>query len=345
MSGSEKRHSSNKSMSRQDPNDHCAMPSEETEKEALIWLQLLTSGEPRAWDVQGFQRWLRLDPAHRTTFNEVKRRWDAVALPEGPLRRAPAPKAAPVRPAGRAPRPGRRAWLGAAASAMVVAGVAAVYPPLGLWPALSEWGADDRTGTGEQRTLAMAGSVSVTLNTRTTVRRQMAGGETVGLELIAGEAAIDLPRARHAFAVVAGKGRCLAESGQFEVRHLNDKVRVTCIDGVVRVEHPAGVRTLRAHQQAVYDGRAISGVANIEPAQVSAWRGGELLFNQTRLGDVIEEINRYRAGRVVLINDAAGSQMVNGRFAIASLDLALSQLQHAFGLAARSLPGGLLILS
>jgi len=70
-----------------------------------------------------------------------------------------------------------------------------------------------------------------------------------------------------------------------------------------------------------------------------------LVFKQTRLADALEEINRYRSGRVVLLKDAARDKPVSGRFAIASLDLALWQLQEAFELRARSLPGGLLVLS
>jgi transmembrane sensor len=345
MSGSEKRQSS-RDMSPPELPAQRTFSSTATEKEALVWLQLLTSGEPKAWDLKAFRRWLSLDPAHRAVFNEVKHRWDPIRLPEGAARRAQAARtaAAPAR-VRRLPDPGRRAWLGAAASAAAVAGLVTVYAPPGLWSTLVEGGADDRTDAGEQRTLALGDSVRVTLNTRTSARRQVVGGRTVGLDLIAGEAAIDLKDTGQAFAVVAGSGRCLGESGQFEVRYLDRKVRVTCIEGSVRVEHPAGVRTLQARQQTVYDDKALSGVASIEPAQVSAWRGGELLFRQTRLDEVIEEINRYRPGRVVLMNAAARAQAVNGRFAIGSLDLALSQLQHAFGLEARSLPGGLLILS
>lgn len=345
MSGFEKRRSS-KDMSQRESTAHHPIPSKEIEKEALIWLQLLTSGEPKAWDVKGFRRWLHLDPVHRTAFNEVKRRWDQIQPPEGAARPAPWEHAVAVRARPvHVSNPGRRAWLGAAVSAAAVAGVAAIYPPLGLWPALDAWGADERTATGEQRTLALADRASVTLNTRTSIRRQVIDGETVGLELIAGEAAIDLKGTGRAFAVTAGAGRSFADSGRFEMRYLDGKVCVTCLDGAVRIEHPAGSRSLQARQQAVYDTKALSGIANIESAQVSAWRNGELLFSQTRLADAIEEINRYRPGRVVLMNDDARSRAVNGRFAIASLDLALSQLQHAFSLSARSLPGDVLILS
>jgi transmembrane sensor len=47
----------------------------------------------------------------------------------------------------------------------------------------------------------------------------------------------------------------------------------------------------------------------------------------------------------MLMNDAVRDNQVTGRFRIASLDAALSQLENTFDLNARSLPGGLLLLS
>jgi transmembrane sensor len=314
-------------------------------KQARVWLRQLSSGDVRPWDARAFQRWLRTSPAHKAAFDDVKRRWDLMRPAAGELLRTDPEAAGFHSRAMRGFRPGRRAFLGAAASAVAVAGVAVIHPPFGLWPSVNEWGADYRTATGEQRTLALAAGVNVTLNTRTSVRRQMAGGQMVGLDLLAGEAAIDFVGAGRAFSVVAGSGRSVAESGRFEVRHLEGTVCVTCIDGSVRVEHPAGVRALQARQQITYGAGSVRGVVDIVPADVSAWRSGELVFNHTRLADVLDEINRYRSGRVVLANTSVRDSAVSGRFAIASLDAALSQLQHTFDLNARSLPGGVLVLS
>ncbi len=326
--------------------DNRAVSPDELETQAWDWLRLLTSGDADAQDAQGFRNWVRSSPAHQAAYNEAKHRWDAFKQPAGALLRTNPEVAAFFQPRPqRARHPGRRAFLGALVGAAAVAGVAVVHPPLGLWPAPDEWEADYRTATGEQRTLALVDHVNVTLNTRTSVRRQLAGGQTVGLGLITGEAAIDLQGDGFPFAVIAGEGRSLAESGQFEVRYLDGKVCVTCIAGAVQLEHPAGSRTLRAGQQVIYNASSVSGVATIEPADVSAWRRGELVFNQARLADALEEINRYRPGRVLLMNASVRNKEVSGRFGIASLDLALLQLQHVFGLNARSLPGGLTVLS
>lgn len=327
------------------PVDDHAGPSDELHSQARVWLRLLTSTDVKAYDTEGFQRWLHASPAHKAAFGEVKRRWDALEPASRAFLRTHPQAADAHRRALHETHRGRRAFLGAAFGAAAVAGVAVVSPPARLWPAPAEWGADDRTATGEQRTLALADRVEVTLNTQTSIRRRTDDDGTAGIDLLAGEAAIDLPAGGPSFAVMAGAGRSLAQSGRFEVRYLNGKVCVTCIEGAVRVEHPAGTRALNARQLTIYEADAIGGVASIESASVSAWRRGELVFNEARLADVLSEINRYRSGRVVLMNTSVQNGSVSGRFLIASLDSVLAQLQQMFDLQARRLPGGLVVLS
>lgn len=291
-------------------------------------------------DIQAFKRWRSLSPAHASAFEEAKRQWHAMKPVLGDLLRTDPKLAGRHERLLRGPNPGRRGMLGAAVGAAAVAGIAVVHPPLGLWPSPAEWSADYRTATGEQRAVVLADSVRVTLNTQTSIRRQ-----PVGMDLITGEAAIDLPVGGKPFNVIAGAGRSMAAAGRFEVRYLEGKVCVSCLEGAVRVEHPAGRRELQARQQTIYDALAISGIADIEPVDVSAWRTGELVFKQTPLVQVVAEINRYRRGRVVLLADVKSDSAVSGRFRIAILDEALLQIQQSFDLKARSFPGGLLVLS
>jgi transmembrane sensor len=330
--------------------DDRTLSSDTLEQQAWVWLRLLTSGQASNRDAERFRRWVRSSPAHQAAYNDVKLRWDSVKSEAATLLRV-APEVADYhaktkRGQGTQRGMNRRVFLGmAAGAAAATAGVAIAFPPLGLWPAPAEWNADYRTAIGEQRTFTMADSVDVTLNTQTSVRRQMIGDKTVGLDLVAGEAAIDLHGNGASFTVAASTGRSVAESGQFEVRYLDDRVCVSCITGAVRVEHPAGSRLLGERQQIVYDARAISAAAAVDPAAASAWRSGILLFDQTRLVDAVAEINRYRPGRVVLLNRAMNDRTVSGRFPIKRLDLALWQLQRALGLQSESLLGGVLILT
>nr|WP_083757430.1 FecR domain-containing protein [Janthinobacterium sp. Marseille] len=318
---------------------------DQIQREAQAWLRRLASGEATQLDIQGFRRWREKSPLHWTTFTEAKRLWQMLdpALAQVAQREAVC-AANGTRLVGN--KHGRRAFLGFATGAAAAAGAAIVYPPLGLWPAINEWQADYRTTTGEQRMLALANDVKLELNTQTSVNRQSAQGEVpAGIKLVSGETAIDLSASAPAFSVNAGAGRSIAQASRFEVRNLDNKVCVTCIEGEVLVEHPLGKRRVYARQQVVYDADTLSPPATVALADWSAWRKGTLVFWQTPLDKVVAEINRYRPGKVVLLASHLNNRAVSGRFAIASLDTVLLQIQQSYDLKAHTLPNGILVLS
>jgi len=318
---------------------------DELERQAWTWLRRLGSGDVTSWDADAFKRWLHTSPAHQTAFSAAKREWALIRPAAREVLHGNPEASRQHARALQGPSVGRRAFLGAAVSAAAVTGIAVFHPPAGLWPAPSTWGADFRTATGEQRSIQVASTVSVTLNTDTSIRRETTGNTTVGIRLLTGEAAVDVAASPTPFVVVAGAGRSQASAGRFEVRRLTSGVCVTCVDGTVSVEHPAGRHVLRAGDQTVYDDASVGRVKRVAVADVSAWRKGMLVFRQTPLNDVIEEINRYRRGRVVLMNASLAQQPVSGSFDITLLDVAVVQLQRTFDLSARSLPGGLVVLS
>ncbi|WP_411881431.1 FecR family protein [Polaromonas sp. YR568] len=313
-------------------------------KDAQAWVRKLTSGHASAWEAQAFKRWRDADPTHLAAFQEASRQWQLLASASGSVLDTNAQAARYHRKTLHQPRVGRRAFLGAAIGGAAAAGVAA-YSPLGLWPDAGQWGADYRTAVGEQRELTLDGRVSVAMNTRTSLRRVSDQGRMAGVELLEGEAALEVRGNAGPFRVVAGLGQVVAEAAGFEVRYLEGRTCVTCLHGKVGIEHPAGRRLLQARQLAVYDGRAISEIASVEADTLSPWRHGELVFKQTPLPAVLEEINRYRPGRVVLLGNALRPKTVTARIKIAEIETALLQIQYSFDLGARSFPAGVLVLS
>ncbi|NMG64145.1 DUF4880 domain-containing protein [Azoarcus indigens] len=308
-------------------------------REAQVWLRRLTSGSATQLDLQGFTRWRDQSEAHRAAFAEAKRVWKLMdpAL-EQVLVRAAAHEAA------RRPRNWqRRAFLCGLASAAGAAGLAVVNTPLLL--SLDEWQADYRTRTGEQKRLVLAGDVPVALNTQTALSRRDEGGETVGFNLISGETVVDARKASRPFRVEAGVGRIQGVDARFQVSHLDGVSCVSCLEGLLQVDHPSGRSLLNARQQLSYDAGALRSVATVDPDEISAWQDGVLVFRQMPLARVIDEINRYRPGRVVLWATRLAGREVSGRFPVAELETALVQIERSYQLAARRLPGGLLILS
>ncbi|BET13476.1 FecR family protein [Pandoraea sputorum] len=333
-----------------------------TERQAMSWVRRMASGEMTHADGDALREWARRDPKHAQALANAQRQWKqltqaaqqsaaadaAVAACPAPSRKAKTKtKAKTGRETGRGFDP-RRRWVlaGTAGAFATAAGVAVIGAPLGLLPSAASIHADYSTGTGEQRTVALAGDVSVEMNTRTSVALRTGGAAsgTPGIDLLSGEAAVDTTLASRPFEIVAGAGRTVAHHARVEVRNVADKVCVTCIEGAADVVHTAGRVTLRARQQLVYDARSLQSLVNVDANAMPEWRDGYLRFAEVPLGDVIDEINRYRPGKVVLLNDKIAARPVTGRFAIRSLDVALGQIERSLSLSVRTLPGGIVLL-
>ena len=60
--------------------------------------------------------------------------------------------------------------------------------------------------------------------------------------------------------------------------------------------------------------------------RATSWHRGVLIFDRQPLAKVIEQLNRYRPGRVVLANADLGEREVSGVFRLDMLDSALAIL-------------------
>ncbi|MGK5075294.1 FecR family protein [Janthinobacterium sp. ZB1P44] len=304
-------------------------------REAAAWWARLRADDFTQADADALRAWCALSPGHARAWRELRQVWQA--LDPALTRAAAAPQrenvlAFPL-------RPGRRAFLGGALAAGVA--VLALRPPLGAWPSLQELSADYRTGTGEQRQLALSQQMTVQMNTQTRINVRA----PEAIELLGGEAEILASGARQPVSVVAGAGRLLAQSARFNVRHTGDAVCVTCLAGAVEVVWQQRRQTLDAGQQLVYDDGGAQ-AATVAPAEeASAWRTGALSFAGKPLAEVVDEINRYRPGRVVLRNAELGRRLVRMRFSIGQTDGALAMIRDLYGAQMTSLPGGIVLLS
>ncbi len=238
----------------------------------------------------------------------------------------------------------RRAVVGGALAA-AAAGIMVVRPPLDLWPSLLELRADFRTGVGEQREVAVVDGVAVQMNTRTSISLG-SGGAPGTVELIAGEASFKVAdRRAETFSVIAAGGRTTSTEAQFDVRVDGASVWVTCLANEAHVEHRTQRLVLKSRQRVSYGDSGFGDVVAIDPSIAAAWQQGLIICNMMPLADLIQELNRYRFGRIVLLNAEFGRSPVNGRFRIDRPDEALVQIERAFGIHARTLPGGLVLLS
>jgi transmembrane sensor len=302
----------------------------------------LVSGDASPADFEAAARWRRQSPAHEKAFTEATRLWQDI----GPATRALIVEQGPLVWPQR--QMNRRAILGGVGALAAAAAVyATVDPPFGLWPSFEELRADYRTTTGEQRALTLTDDVSVQMNTQTSIAVAAASSSRADqVTLIAGEASFTVVRkSAKSLTVMAEAGRTIATQARFDISNVGDSVCVTCLDGEIRVEQGAQVATVGAGRQLRYDRYGLGEAATINPTEASAWQNGILIFRDAPLSYVVAEINRYRRGRVILVNATLGRKAVNGRFKIQRIDEVLTWIEGALGATSRTLPGGIILLS
>jgi transmembrane sensor len=219
-------------------------------------------------------------------------------------------------------------------------------PPLNLWLSVDELRAEYRTAKGEQRQLALTDDVSLLLNTQTSINVRPVSAGSRAIELIAGEAAVtaNAPAAAP-FVVLAAGGRTNASVARFDIRCDGTTVCVISRDGVVEVERGGRSVTVPPGYQVSYGVEGLGPVAAAELAAATAWQQGLLIFRHETLRHVIAEVNRYRSGRIILLDEQLAERDVVASFHLDRIDEVVEHVVQAFGARATFLPGGVVLLS
>jgi len=318
------------------------------QREAYEWIAQFMGGNMTSAEVEAMKAWYGQSRAHAAAYAEARRVWNALGpvaserMRESGADRLTARSTTHLRAAISAPI-GRRAVLGGALAAS--AAYALIRPPLDLWPSYSELTADYRTGAGEQRQMTLADAVSLDLNTKTSMVIRSQTADATRLELISGEAAVSIGTASTALTVVAASGRVVATRSDFNLRCDGSRVSVACLKGDLLVERDGVTTPLGAHQQVSYGDQGIGAVTTVDPDIVTAWRHGMLIFEFTPVARVIAEVNRYRSGRIVLMNEEIGQRLLTARLRTMETDKIVIQIVHIFGAKARTFPGGIIVLT
>jgi transmembrane sensor len=310
-------------------------PGADLEAEARAWIVRLKSGTATEADLSRLAAWRQASPAAEAAFGRARAVWAAL----GPALDADA--SARVVPLHR-PGMSRRAIFGAGAGA-IAAGLAGV-----AWfgatrePAASA-GVIVATAKGERRRLAIGQTAVADLNTASRVRVWTEAG-VQGLELLKGEAIMTV--APSPLRIVALVGRALVSSrgGQFLMRIEGEAASILCLKGQVRVSAGAERLTLDPDQLVTIAAEAVrlSRTADVESA--TSWRSGQLVYENRPLADVVEELNRYRPGRIVVRGEGLAERRVSGVVQLDRIDGALTNFARSLGVGVTRLPGGVVIL-
>ena len=261
---------------------------------AIDWV--IRQRDPDFADWDAFADWLDVSPDHAEAYDAVASLdADLDALP-----RDPAPSVVINDPAPRA-RPSRRAWFGGAIAAALVAAI--TLPNMGLF-------ADPNrieTEAGEHRTLTLADGSKIEIN----------GGSVVTLDedrprfarLESGEAMFHVVhRDGDPFVVEAGGNRIVDLGTAFNVVRRDRETSVAVSEGIV-VYNPSrdNVRMVAGEGIEAKDGAATPPkVRKVDTASVGGWRSGLLVYADTPLSVVADDLRRTAGISVTIAPEAAG---------------------------------------
>ncbi len=215
------------------------------------------------------------------------------------------------------------AGIAASFAALVIAGYATFLPDRG---AAVTAPTPYYTASGEQKVVHLADGSIVELGPNS----QVAVGYTPderALTLVRGQAVFTVAKnPNRPFIVRAGKGSVTAIGTVFNVRHMDEDVRVRVLEGTVAVRPQSeggldtaadkmgkSVALVTAGNQTLYtDQGAMSDVIEADVHADLAWRVGVLTLVNRKLSDVIQEVNRYVQNEVAIGDNAVGQYRFTG---------------------------------
>ena len=169
--------------------------------------------------------------------------------------------------------------------------------------------ADYRTLIGEQTTIHLTDGSSVYLNTDTALDVTLTEKER-RIVLLQGEAEFEVAHdSSRPFRVLSGATTTEALGTRFVVRYDDKAGAITLLEGKVRATQTTAAGefinnvNLRPGERVAFNAHSLGDVQIADLANVDAWRRGRLVMNFVSLKAVVAEINRYRRGRVQLLDE------------------------------------------
>nr|WP_321509890.1 FecR domain-containing protein [uncultured Hyphomonas sp.] len=195
-----------------------------------------------------------------------------------------------------------------------------------------------RTSIGEQKRIDLEDGSVMILNTASVAEVSYSKARRL-VFLETGEALFDVEKDGRPFLVDAGGSRTTALGTAFSVQTRDELVSVVLVEGSVSVSELGPQRrmfglfpasreeeertVLEPGQRLVMTSGHASQVETVNTAAALAWQTGILQFDDMRLDEVIDELNRYSETKLVLGDPALGEERISGGFPVGQ--------QEAFG--------------
>jgi transmembrane sensor len=277
------------------------------EAEASAWLARLQGPNRSESSEAAFRTWLKSDPAHEEAFERANDIWEM--LPGLALQSDHAASTV---------RGSRRGVLAMAASAATLLALGGGSYALLIRPPVHE------TRVGEQQVVMLDDGTRVSLNTDSKLVILYSKDER-RVRLDRGEAMFEVAKNRaRPFIVDTDREHVRAIGTTFIVRRDAGRTAVTLLEGKVQVTGPAAVKgasiaTLSPGDRVMVTPSAGAALDRPSVEAISAWRRGEVVFEDSSLLQVAEELNRYSDNHLVVADPSLASLRISGVFSTKDL--------------------------
>lgn len=285
-------------MSVEPPFPDSSVPrADEVSHQASAWFALIHGGSPTQTDRDELAKWIAADPRHAQAYAQLEQLWAASARLLTPSPRVVRPQLSRRRFVG----------LGVAASAVAVTvGTTGFWLKGGGYPF-----ADLRTAVGERRTEHLPDGSTVELAGNTALNLDFSANRRA-VELLRGEAFFTVsPNTAGEFKVSTEAGRVLASHGEFCLSCEGATATLAVSRHTARV-HTANQQTdVEEGLSLRFSAHQTEAIQHAELDQVLAWRSGRLVFFDKPLSTVVNELQRWREGKIFIVDQQLAARRVS----------------------------------
>jgi len=285
---------------------------------AIAWQLCLDCGQGSDADREEFAKWYAASEEHARAWMQLGMVDQRFVGTTGPARSALLRSRDGV---GRQMRKLGRGVAGFALALGLTLVVGERYLPVNYWLA------DQRTATGEQRTIRLPDKTLVRLNTHSAMDVRFDDKQR---RIILQEGEIFVETGSHEdprpFIVETDDGQMRALGTKFLVKRRDDGTLLSVLQSAVAA-HPqksGNEMILHEGQQMLIQRHSLGPMLALDPG-ADAWTRGMLVVDNVSLKDVIAELGRYRPGHLGVSPDVADLR-ITGSFPLNDTDLALKAL-------------------
>jgi transmembrane sensor len=293
------------------PEDTSGANANRIAHQAAYWFARLLETDTRDNDYPSFREWLQADPMHAEAYARLERLWSAAGS----------------QPPQSNPSLSRRGVLKAGGGLLAILGIA------GSIELYRQGKPDFKTDVGQRQVIALEDGSEIELSAATSFSVAFTRSER-RLLLHQGEIYCRVAASPgRPFIVEAGNLTATALGTAYSVAIQPDGgAGVTVTEHDVLVELGGSSRTVSAGESVdARDGR-LSYTVQGENENRLAWTRGSLVFLSTPLGDVIASLNRWRKGRLVVLDEVLAARPITAIIDVSRIETIDQTLGDGLGL-------------